>query len=57
MLAAAASSVVKADDSEFNTSRAIVGRQLFPRSSWDVYCIEAVQTAGSEKQQRNHSRS
>lgn len=37
------------DDSDFNATPAIVGRQLFLRSNRNLYCIEAVQTAGAGK--------
>ena len=35
------------DDSDFNGTPAIVGRQLFLRSNRNLYCIESVQTAGA----------
>ncbi len=38
------------DDSQFNGTPAIAGRQLFLRSNRTLYCIESVPTAGAEKQ-------
>lgn len=35
------------DDSDFNATPALVGRQLFLRSNRTLYCIESVQTAGA----------
>ena len=34
------------DDSDFNATPALSGRQLFLRSNRNLYCIESVQTAG-----------
>ena len=39
------------DDSDFNATPAIAGRQLFLRSNRNLYCIESVQTAGAGKTQ------
>ena len=39
------------DDSDFNGTPAIVGRQLFLRSNRNLYCIESAQTAGAGKTQ------
>ena len=39
------------DDSDFNGTPAIVGRQLLLRSNRNLYCIESVQTASAGKQQ------
>ena len=39
------------DESDFNGTPAIAGRQLFLRSNRNLYCIEAVQTAGAAKAQ------
>jgi hypothetical protein len=39
------------DDSDFNGTPAIVGRQLFLRSNRNLYCIEAGQAAGAGKTQ------
>jgi hypothetical protein len=39
------------DDSDFNGTPAIAGRQLFLRSNRTLYCILSVQTAGAGKQQ------
>ncbi len=45
----AAQNRIAGDDSDFNATPAIAGRQLFLRSNRALYCIEAVQTAGAEK--------
>ncbi len=39
------------DDSDFNATPAIAGRQLFLRSNRNLYCIEAMQSAGAGKTQ------
>lgn len=39
------------DDSDFNATPAIAGRQLFLRSNRNLYCIESVQTVGAGKTQ------
>jgi outer membrane protein assembly factor BamB len=39
------------DDSDFNSTPAIVGRQLFLRSNRNLYCIMSVQTASAGKTQ------
>jgi outer membrane protein assembly factor BamB len=39
------------DDSDFNGTPAIVGRQLFLRSNRNLYCIESVQTASAGQKQ------
>jgi len=38
-------------DSDFNATPAIAGRQLFLRSNRNLYCIEAMQSAGAGKSQ------
>ena len=35
------------DDTDFNATPALAGRQLFLRSNRNLYCIEAMQTAGA----------
>ena len=42
---------IAGDDSDFNATPAIVGRQLFLRSNRTLYCIEAVQAAGAGNKQ------
>lgn len=37
------------DDTDFNATPAVTGRQLFLRSNRNLYCIESVQTAGAGK--------
>ena len=39
------------DDSDFNATPALAGRQLFLRSNRNLYCIDAMQTAGAGKSQ------
>lgn len=39
------------DDSDFNGTPAVVGRQLFLRSNRFLYCIESMQSAGAGKTQ------
>ena len=46
-----AQNTLSGDDSDFNATPAIVGRQLFLRSNRMLYCIESVQTAGAGKTQ------
>jgi outer membrane protein assembly factor BamB len=38
-----------ADDTDFNATPAVVGRQLFLRSNRTLYCIESARPAGAEK--------
>ena len=38
------------DDSDFNATPAVAGRQLFLRSNRSLYCIESMQTGGAGKQ-------
>jgi outer membrane protein assembly factor BamB len=47
----AAQNKLAGDDSDFNATPAIAGRQLFLRSNRILYCIEAVQTADAGKTQ------
>ena len=42
---------ITGDESDFISTPAIVGRQLFLRSNRNLYCIEAVQTAGAARTQ------
>ena len=37
------------DDTDFNATPALAGRQLFLRSNRTLYCIDAMQTAGAGK--------
>jgi outer membrane protein assembly factor BamB len=39
------------DESDFNATPAVVGRQFFLRSNRALYCVEAMQTAGAGKTQ------
>jgi len=45
------SSPIITDDSDFNATPAVVGRQLFLRSNRNLYCIESVRTADAGKSQ------
>lgn len=47
----AAQNQLAGDDSDFNATPAIVGRQLFLRSNRNLYCIESVQPAGAGNRQ------
>ena len=39
------------DDSDFNATPALAGRQLFLRSNRNLYCLDSMQTAGAGKSQ------
>ena len=42
---------IAGDDSDFNATPALAGRQLFLRSNRNLYCLDAGQTADAGKQQ------